>query len=66
MSWKLIFTIEGVPDPSDEGVVEVYGEVGNRVVMVCSIQGPSSNISWTRLQGPISRDSEMKGVRFHH
>jgi hypothetical protein len=48
-------------DLSDEGVGEVYVEMGERVDIVCTIQG-TNNISWSRLQGPISRNAERKAV----
>ncbi len=48
-------------EPSDEGVMEVYVEAGSRVELNCSIQG-TTNISWSRPQGSISRNSERKGV----
>ncbi len=50
-----------MPDPSDEGLVEEYGEAGTRVELTCSIQG-AANVSWSRLQGPVSRNSERRAV----
>jgi hypothetical protein len=48
-------------EPADEGVMSVYVEAGSRVELNCSIQG-TANISWSRPQGSISRNSERKGV----
>ncbi len=48
-------------EAADEGVMEVYVEAGSRVELNCSIQG-TANISWSRPQGSISRNSERKGV----
>jgi hypothetical protein len=53
-----------VVEAADEGVMEVYVEAGSRVELNCSIQG-TANISWSRPQGSISRNSERKGVSGH-